>query len=376
VSTRYPELFRIQCRHRYFADQRCPALEVTPTPLCSRLLEGGGFLFRREPGGGCVYYDSSAEGQRHISRFHETSPFSFALTGSAAELASVTEMAPMQSGSGWRTIRYFCNLSRDAAAPSAGREVLLHPPGEPFRNANLPLRPPQFDLSSHGSVIPDTLRLFDMLGNKVPKIACKKEGADKPVSVVSLNLSGINEGRYLLQIHPGENYDFYLSSVAPSVRWGVIEIFAGGPGMPWIIRGGSVLGLDELGPVTFTICLEPRRSVWRYYIVSQSPADRTYDGYQILGTPPRGKANGTPPMAFSPPIREKLNGKNAWVFESKDPIPLYEYPPDWHEFTLRSNAPGAGFGPFALPYARPENTWLERGPNDQTRSCSEIYVYL
>jgi hypothetical protein len=267
------------------------------------------------------------------------------------------------------SIFYFGNLTAPDAPTDTGT-VLLHPPANPFGRGRLRVHPPQFTFAFGTPVLSARLQLFDMQGNKIQE----RQTPAQQISVISLDFSDVEEGRYLLKTNGAGDYEFYLSGAAGLPWWGVVEIYAEGPGIPRTPRSGSNSAIQHL--TTFAIVVEARTSYWRYYIVSQSPADRVYDDYQIFHVPPPGRSNGMVPVSFSEPVRQKLNGKEAWVFESADPIPLYQYPFDRHEFTLRSNARGNGFGRFSLPYARPEGTRLERASDGQIRSCSEIYVYL
>lgn len=312
MATRYTELFRIQCRHDFFADGLCHMLELTPTAACLRQLERYGGLFRKIPGGGVICFD-----QRDLLRlFDETTPFAFALTGPGAAISGCTDMGTAPATSPAAGLFYFGNLGTG--------ETLLHPPGDPFAGGALPV------LSRRSAPRAETLS--DMLGNQLPA-----------------NLGTLPEGRYRW---PDDGGDFYLSDVSPAARWGVAEIF------------------PPKAPAAFAIALTARQSYWRYHIVSQSAVDRAYGDFRITGIPAAG-ATGSP-VAFAAPVQEQIGGKTAWMFESSAPIALRQYPGDHYAFTLvRSGAENG----IALPYGDPATTRLIQDAGG-ARVCSEIFVYL
>jgi len=319
LSSVYKELFRIECSHDYFPGGVCPILDVTPTSRCARLLQRNRFLFRGSAGTGSVYYSDPD----FLKMFSETSPFGFALAAPTVQLTQCTEMnepAAVPDVNVW----YFSNL---VARP----DNLLHPPGKPFEDAMLPVRRR-----------PPAGTLVDMLGNPAPNPE--------------------EEGRYRFQAAGAGQSDFYLSTIAPPRRWGVVEIFPPTESI-WS------------QPVIFTISLPARASIWRYYIVSQSPADRAYDHHHIETSPRRGaKSNGVRSVEFTAPQPRNLNGKAAWVFESKELIPLCQYPAERGGFLLKEDGLAPG---IALPHAQLENTRLERNAGSgAVQACSEIFVYL
>jgi hypothetical protein len=323
----FNELFRIEVRHGYFAGGLCPIIEIGPTGRCARMLDRYGCLFRGSAGSGSVYYSDAGL----LKGFDEASPFGFAVTAAASELVNCTDMTSAPAARPDATLWYFSNL-----APQANR--LLHPADEPFRNASL-----------HVVSQPPALPLIDMLGNQIPNPE--------------------KEGRYRAQAPAGKPYDFYLSDVAPARRWGIVEIF------PQSNRVWDADGRVS-GIAVFSLSLAARSSIWRYYVVTQSPADRAYDAYRIEVVPPRGaKGNGgDPSISFRQPESCDLNGKKAWMFESENALPLSEYPADWGRVLLKGGAPASA---IALPYAHPATTRLGRNPRTgEVETCSEIFVYL
>lgn len=363
MTTQYRELFRIRCRHGYFADQRCRVLALTPTAECNRLLDRYRCLFRAAADGGAVYCGEQ-NGQNMLRLFDETTPFAFALDNRDPAFETFTEMDSGRTGAPAESLYYFSNAREYVDIADERERLLLHPPGNAFTGGRLPVRPARFVYGFPKGEA--KLQLFDAFQRQV-------WNSDKPAG-------DIGPGCYQLRTNGGNAYDFYLSAAAAR-HWGLVEIFAGGPALAKTLPENCQV-LDAKGIFcagqSFTISMEARRSFWRYYIVSGSTADRMYDGYRIVADPPRsGKTKSGEGIVFSAPVRQKVGDKDAWVFESTTPIPLSEIPGDRHEFTLRSDGrTGGGVSSVTLPYGQPANTRLENGPRGGQCMWSEVYVYL
>ena len=96
MNVRFDILFKIECRHNYFADSLYSSLKLSPTEACKRLLQRYDLLFREMPGGGAVYY-----GKRNdltiIRTIREIIPFTFTLTSTDPHLINYTDLA-LQDG--------------------------------------------------------------------------------------------------------------------------------------------------------------------------------------------------------------------------------------------------------------------------------------
>jgi hypothetical protein len=351
----FRDLFHICCRHGYFADGVHRSVTLSPTPDCRRLLDRYGCFFRSYSGGAGVYYSDEAL----IRSFDETAPFVFTLNGSATDLAGMTDIPAANSATTDSSIFSFSNLSQSQASAGPGTFLPLHD-GAAFAGPPLPLRPPRFTHPLGATVRDADLQIVGALGAAVLAIRAPA----RPISSVSPDLTGVPEGAYRLMLGHAKLLDFYLTAASSIRRWGAISIFAGGPKMSGVPLAGRVLG--DNGPLPqppeFAISLDPRKSVWRYLIISQSAADRTYADCRIIGST---RGNGAAPMVFSKPEPQTVLGKAAWLFTSDAPIPLYERPSDKFEFLLKRDTAAEGAG-VALPYA---------GTAD-TGQFSDIYVYL
>jgi len=380
VSASYRELFRIDCRHGYYADQRCPALNLSPTAACSRMLDRYRCLFRADADGGAVFC-AEQNGGSVLETFDEAAPFSFAIACASPGLEAFTEMPPGQTGPPDESVYSFSNVAEYTETVDGAERFLLHPPANAFGGL-LPVRTPQLLYKLPKPLRDPKLQLFDAFQREVRNgfwetgpVTLMRSGE---TTAIALNLSRIYTGRYQLKTNGDNPYDFYLGDPATARHWGVVDIFAGGSALantlPALCQVVPVNGIFCAGQ-SFTISMQARTSIWRYYIVSQSTKDRNYDGYQIVAGPPRGgKAAAGPSIGFDPKAQQQVGGLDAWVFESRTPIALFQIPGDRHEFLLRPA--GRTSGGVALPYARVDNTRLEYAPDGAPRVCSEIYVYL
>jgi len=332
MTARYEELFRIECRHGYFADGQCRLLTLSPTMRCRRMLDRDDCLFRPAVGGGAIYRRMPAV------PFEDAAPLAFALVAQSTALVECTEMDGAQGGIPDGSIHYFNNLADHRATLDGVDRQLLHPPGQPFAQGPLPVYPPRFD---YPCAVP--MGLFDPLGNQIDRL-------QPSAGFCSLD---VPEGRYQLRGDDGARHDFYCSVTSPASLWGIVEIFPGAPAL-------------------FTVALEPRKSIWRYVVVSQSTVDRAYDDFRVVGSSSNNGDGGTIPT-FAAPVRQRIRGKDAWIFDSTAPITLREYPADRYAFALKREEAAGG---FALPYAQANRTRLARGPDGDVRAYSEIYVYL
>jgi hypothetical protein len=355
MTTNYKELFQIQCQHAYFGDGICRSLRMTPTAQCAALLSRYGCLLRPDVRGVAVYYPTEPKWQS----LSELKPLSFALTAIDGDVASFTDTGPAMPGAADATVFNFSNLTdSDRFSTGASETILLHPPGDAFANSLVPVRSPRFTYTVTPSQNSAALQIVDPLGNLVWTQDSSTEGLPS----ISIDLSNLSEGRYRLSSKGGTPYDFYMTATPAATVWAFIDIYP------------ARIPVGTQSPATFVLSLNPRSSFWRYYIVSQSPSERTYQDYRIaFGSPSGAAPNGTPTISFSGPALQSVNGHPAWVFESDRPIPLYQYPGDHYALTL------SGIGKnrsIPLPYAQSNTTRLDRQRDGTVQYYSELFVHL
>ncbi len=376
MRMRYSPLFSIECRHDYFSGGVCKPFSIRPTGDCLRLLERYQGLFRPTPGGGTVAFATQDEVD-FLALYAESAPFSFDLISADPLLFNYTdaEMAP-----GTRVLAeqvyYFNNLG-DSLNEEGGRH-LLHPSGQALAAEPLPVRARRFKHRLEQPAGATGLSVVDTLaGDPVWRSAPLTPAAH----VVPIDLGSLPDGRYRLRVDERDAMAFYLSDVSAAGRWGVVDIFPGGPAMAGRVPDNQRV-LDDAGhPLakTFAIHLNNRSTLWRYYIVNPNPEDHSYDGHRVEGiakrVPKQADQQGTP-ISFAERGPTRVDGRLARVFESTQPITLHEKPGDEHEFAFKANGQGERGGrPFRLPYATGESTRLEEVAGAR-RMVSEIYVYL
>jgi hypothetical protein len=199
-------------------------------------------------------------------------------------------------------------------------------------------------------------------------------------STVPLDLRSLPEGRYKLTVG-NVALEFYLSDQLATRQWGAIAIYAGGRSQADLLPGNCRV-LDRTGvpnPRTFTVALDNRKTIWRYYIIDPT-GKQDYGSYELSGV---NKTMAQPNDPSSGEVRfvrqstrASINGHAAWVFESQSQLPLLQYPADELSLTLRPNSQGPRGGrAIKLPYAQPGSIVMTDGPESK-KACSEIFVYV
>lgn len=376
MRMRYSPLFSIECRHDYFSGAVCKPLSLRPTEDCLRLLDRYQGLFRATPSG-CTVAFAIQDEIDFLALYSENAPFSFDLISADPHLLNYTDV-DRAAGAGVlaEQLYYFNNLGD--AVDEAGDRRLLHPRGLALAAGPLPVRARRFTHRLEHPAEVAGLSVIDTLtGDPVWRSAPVAPAA----RAVPIDLASLPDGRYRLREDERDAMAFYLSDAPSAGRWGVVDIYPGGPAMAGRVPE-SLRVLDDAGhplPKTFAIRLNNRATLWRYHIVNPNPDDHSYDGHQVEGifrrTPKQSDQQGAP-IQFVEKAPMRVDGRPARVFESVQPIALYERPGDAHEFFFKANGQGERGGrAFRLPYATGESTRLEE-IDGARRMVSEIYVYL
>lgn len=383
TTPRYALLFRIECRHAYFADGIGHPLSLRPTPACRRMLERYRLLFRPTPGGGEVHYCLGAT-PAVLAHFNEPAPFTFALVNSDPALIYYTDIDLAIASDPADTLYCFDNLADfpaaavDAAAQTGQR---LHPAGRAFDQGTLPVKAKYFDyIDCNNRISPSTV--LSVIDRLTRHIVWQGQPSARPLPSLPIDLSSLPEGRYLLQVNGRNAWDFYLSDTPAVQQWGVVEIYAGGPRQSAYLPPACAV-LDERGqptPKTFTLALGNRKTTWRYYVISPTSRQWNDERCEIIATSKLARLpDKTEPREIRferlPGIRQ-INGRSAWVFESEHAIALWQTPADQLAVVLRVNNSGTRSGhTVKLPYPPPDALAMDGGAAQQ-RVCSEAYVYL
>lgn len=375
MTVSYKPLFTLELLHDYFADRGCRGLDLTPTPECRRLFERYRLMFRPASNGGTVSYGAHPEID-FLALFNEARPFTFILNATDGQFGNYTDL-PASGLSPSDSLYYFDNL-KPHPTKGPGGKLLLHPPGQAGALGPLRVYPQAFDYPFDPPARNIRLRVSDALQKQVVWDA---RTPDRELASFPVSFGELPEGRYSLAVGRKKPVGFYLSE-RPAVRqWGVIQIFAGGSAMAGLVpEAGRVIGpAGRPEPKTYTLWFSNRRTLWRYYIFSTAPGERDYGDCQLSGVSKRLAKHGSDEgrMAFvRRPEPVSVQGRAAWVFESAQDIPLWQYPANEHQFTLKGNGRLDGGGrSFVLPYGESGNTRLE-GAGGRQRMCSEIFVYL
>jgi len=255
-----------------------------------------------------------------------------------------------------KSLFHFDNRSDFAGEILGQPRRLLHAPGKPFAEAVVPVRPKIFSVAALNKAAGGSLRITEPVGNQtIWQAPIPPKAAPVPV-----DLRGVPEGLYLLHTAGDDPQRFYLSDQLPSRRWGAISIYAGGS------RQASNLPehcriIDSNGaprPVTFTLALESRKTIWRYYVIP-SAEEQNFAQYEVFSTIKKTTAQSgwESEIHFDLlPATVPVDGRTAWVFESQSPLPLLVSPAGTFSLSLRPNKNGKmGQRAIRLPYAQPRS---------------------
>ena len=376
TAMRYTELFRIECLHAYFGGAACRSLVLSPTDGCHALMERYRMLFRGSAGGGVVYAPVHSPPDL-LPGFDEWLPFTFTLSNTEAALHSYTDPGSEENAAPAESIFYFDN-SADQQAEAFGRSrQLLHPAGSPFTGAAIAVQPKLFRFMLPSNASKGVLHVLEPFTGQTLWENSVQNGEGSFL----LDLRQLPEGRYTLAVENQELSKFYLSDRPATQQWGAISIYAGGsrqtPALPANCRTLDAAG--TVTPKTFTLVLENRKTIWRYYVID--PAGRQDFGkYELTATlrkstPP--EADEAADLRFSRlPDTVPIDGHTAWVFESQSPLPLLQSPSTEFSLTLRPNENGKRWGrAIRLPYAQAGPLSFKKGQGAR-QLCSEVFVYV
>ena len=375
MRTEYRELLLFQCLHEYFNAGVWDALRVMPSAQTVDRLKRARCLARSVPAGVMVLAEVEGDDKALATAFTDQLPFTFLISAPGAQLASFTDIGYSSTASPDSTVLYFNNLDDSGELDFRGGTYRrVNRPNSALALSLLPVRGSRF---VHRLITPASgvaLELSDPMGNRV----WLSQSPAILLSEVVVDLSRVPEGRYRLTVNGDNPFDFYLLGSSPIGLAAIVELFPGGPGMKGISQSNQVVSSDgrAIRFTRFALELEPRKVFLRYFILSARPGEGAgFDQFEIVGGSPGLKQNGSSAILFSSPERQSVDGQNAWVFESKSAVTLYQDPGDHYAFTLGRRGEGDS-GKISLPFAQVEKSRLERTQDGQTRLISEMFVYV
>lgn len=372
---RYAELFRIECLHGYFGGAACRGLVLSPTDDCRALMERYRMLFRGSIGGGAVYAPVQSPPDL-LQGFDEWLPFTFTLINTEATLNSYTDLGAGESAAPAESLFHFDNSADQKAEVFGSGRQLLHPAGSPFTGAAIPVEPKLLHYMLPASASKGVLHVLEPLTDQ----ALWESPVHNSGGPFLLDLRQLPEGRYTLAMENQELLKFYLSDRPAAQQWGTISIYAGGsrqaPALPTNCR--VVDGAGMVTPKTFTLALESRKTIWRYYVIDPA-GKQDFGRYELMATSRKSmtaEADTAADLRFSRlPDTVPIDGRTAWVFESQSPLPLLQSPSTAFSLMLRPNGNGKrGDRAIRLPYAQAGSLVFKgEGPR---QFCSEVFVYV
>jgi hypothetical protein len=373
---RYTELFHIECLHAYFGGAACQSLVLSPTDGCRALMERYRMLFRGSASGAGVYAPVQSPPDL-LEGFDEWLPFTFTLSNTEADLYSYTDLPSGPSAAPAETLFHFDNSADHQAEVFGSRRQLLHPIGDAFSGAAITVQPKLFRYMLPANVSTGILRVLEPFTSQTLWESPVKNSG----SPLLLDLRELPEGRYTLAMETQELLKFYLSDRPAAQQWGVVSIYAGGSRQgPALLANCRVVdGAGMVTPKTFTLALESRKTIWRYYVIDPA-GKQDFGKYELTATLRKStpaEADAAADLSFSRlPDTVPIDGRSAWVFESRSPLPLLLSPSTEFSLTLRPNGNGKrGDRIVRLPYAQAGSLVFKKGAGSR-EFCSEMFVYV
>lgn len=373
MNIRFDILFKIECRHNYFADSLYSSLKLSPTKACKGLLQRYDLLFREMPGGGAVYY-----GKRNnltiIRTIREIIPFTFTLTSTDPHLINYTDLALHDGAlSPSDSVFYFSNLVEHSRTLHGKSRRLIHSRNQVDMGDQLQVKPSTF-LYPFKTPVQDVQVVDGLRGEVV--WATDPEA----ISGYPIDLRGQPPGRYWLLDEGKAKYPFCLTDTAPSKLWGLVEIYVSdsrSASLASLPKDARPLVIDPKKKITSpTYCLyfETRKTYWRYFIVNEFGVN--FNDYKVVHKVKNGakRRSGAKDVPFKKVKEVEINGKKALIFESNGAIPLWDLPAEEHEVKFE---PGSGASKngrtFKLPYA---GSTAIKPVSKSKKIFSEIYAHL
>jgi len=247
-------------------------------------------------------------------------------------------------------------------------------------------RPAEFSLPLSTPISGAQLTLLDAL--QQPQWS--QSGPPYAADILQINLAGVSEGRYQLQVNGTTELEFYLLQGLAVHQWGALAIYIGGPAQaPYLTNGCPALdaGGAALNPC-YSLKFVRRNTIWRYRIFSQTLDLQTWE---VTGKPMRLRNGAAGVTGFAGVATAPLPAQQVtftrtdpvpeqpyWTFQSDQVLPM-EARPSGMEFVLspiRNGVRGSGGGkPIKLPYASGASLVVPDS-DKPLNGYSDIYVYL
>jgi hypothetical protein len=393
--SRYGRLMQVSIEHGYYGNTEsygpCPDFNAIPTPPTQVLMRSIGLLCLIEPTGFSVLYDvNRTQGLLGYLRGHgQTKQFwtrlSFVLSLNNLNFINFTDI-PINTNP-TRSNFYFTNQD----AHREGDNVVLNKDERVSATALMRVDGPDVRVVTPEGVdrvvalnIGGQPVYFDVGGRNVPYVPrclpSSSKLSEEPVcrDIVYLDFSTDDEDKYIVQTLDAAGNILrqwpFLYTVSEPIPLCFIDLLFT---QPTFDANGiyPVKDLypadDSIVPVQYVLKFAARSTIWRYFIVPQ-PNDKELEDLAI-------EMGDGSPGPFSGPKKTKLiNGANAYLIISDEPLQLRQQSP--YRFRLkgavRHMASADGVLVARMPVAAATQVLPEGGSRQPNENYSDIYVYV
>ncbi len=311
VQFAYQTLFSLKVTHSYYTQQTSPDFQIKPTAGSQVLANKMGVILKVNQTGITIIGDvSKPEVLLYYLQQYEGLKFSFWLHTSQPYFISITDL-PTEN---LHTLLYFSNTILHQKGTD---ETLLHPAHFVSGTDRYAVRSGYYEFPAQPKETP--LEIKDASGRTI------KSGIAPAHTAYTFDLNGLSEGKYSVFAGKKELESFVYTGLKPELKAiGLVEIFLTGALKEELIH--IVKERDVPNTRTYQIAFQARSTYWKYFIVSKYS-----NGLQHSSIATNDKN-----IAFKGPEQVALaNGVPAFMFQSKEALPLSELSP--YSFQLKKN---------------------------------------
>ncbi len=355
ISSRHLEICDVHCFHDYFKDKNWGNIEIVPSNETKDMLKGMHLIFQTTKKGFVLGYRSAPE-IPHFSRMAEPVQLTFWLKVNDPAFLNYSDL-PYEMNS---DIYYFNNIAKNKMEEDKKSLAIYN---EVCSEDRVQIGGHSFKFEFIETLTNALVQVHNEIG--VVVFERKFEGA---ADFIHINISGEPPGRYHLSLNEMPEFSFYLTPVALTRTFGVIDLYFDrndNSGYSFFDMNGDPIRQ------TYSLHVKNRAVKWKYFIVENGNIPQHVD-YQVFDS---RRNKGDDLVQFDEPEEVILEtGAKAVQISTTNELPFFENPDE--KFKLRTKKGKAKVDWITdLPCASPKNPF-KSNPDDKYELYAELLVYL